>query len=108
MLELRLRLALQFRNDALCQNFAQFDAPLVERVDLPDRALSEDGMFVKRDQFAQRFWRQPFGKIVFDGRFPSNTRCGTSQSGVPSAFTCSRVLPNASASACAQRWRQMS
>jgi hypothetical protein len=26
-------------------------------------------------------------KRVFDGRFPSNSRCGTSQSGVPSALT---------------------
>ena len=26
-------------------------------------------------------------RIVFDGRLPSKTRCGTSQSGVPSAFT---------------------
>src|ERR1700709_1434161 len=31
-------------------------------------------------------------RIVFDGRFPSNTRCGTSQSAVPSAFTCSAVF----------------
>ena len=29
---------------------------------------------------------------MFDGRLPSNTRCGTSQSGVPSAFTCSARL----------------
>ena len=40
--------------------------------------------------------------IVVEGRLPSNTRCGTSQSGVPSAFTCSGVLPKASASAWAQ------
>src|SRR5262249_26546147 len=39
--------------------------------------------------------------MVFDGRLPSNTRCGTSQSGVPSALTCSRVFPKASASVCA-------
>src|SRR5215813_3571916 len=37
-------------------------------------------------------------RIVFDGRLPSKTRCGISQSAVPSAFTCSAVLPNASAS----------
>ena len=41
-------------------------------------------------------------RIVFDGRLPSNTRCGTSQSGVPSCFTSSAVLPNASASAWAK------
>src|ERR1019366_2157164 len=40
--------------------------------------------------------------MMFDGRLPSNTRCGTSQSGVPSAFTSSAVLPNASASVCAK------
>ena len=40
--------------------------------------------------------------IVLEGRLPSKTRCGTSQSGVPSAFTCSGVLPKASASAWAQ------
>ena len=39
---------------------------------------------------------------MFDGRLPSNTRCGTSHSGVPSAFTCSAVLPKARASACAK------
>ncbi len=26
--------------------------------------------------------------MVFEGRLPSKTRCGTSQSGVPSALTC--------------------
>jgi len=35
--------------------------------------------------------------MVFDGRLPSKTRCGGSQSGVPSAFTCSSVFPKASA-----------
>src|SRR5262249_35589271 len=37
--------------------------------------------------------------MVFEGRLPSKTRWGTSQSGVPSALTCSAVLPKASASA---------
>src|SRR5262245_62429167 len=39
--------------------------------------------------------------MVLDGRLPSNIRCGTSQSGVPSDLTCSRVFPKASASVCA-------
>ena len=38
-------------------------------------------------------------RIVLDGRLPSKTRWGTSQSGVPSALTSSAVLPKASASA---------
>src|SRR5215470_9301354 len=36
--------------------------------------------------------------MVLEGRFPSKTRWGTSQSCVPSAFTCSGVFPKASAS----------
>ncbi len=40
-------------------------------------------------------------RIVFDGRFPSITRCGTTASAVPSALTSSAVFPNASASPCA-------
>jgi len=55
-------LALQFRNDALGQNLAQFHAPLVERVDVPYCALGEYAMFVKGDKFAQCFRRQPLGK----------------------------------------------
>src|SRR5262249_51385914 len=31
--------ALEFRNDALRENLAEFDAPLVERIDVPDDAL---------------------------------------------------------------------
>ena len=34
-------LAFQFRNDPLRQHFAQLHAPLVEGIDLPDRALRE-------------------------------------------------------------------
>ena len=37
-------------------------------------------------------------RIVLEGRLPWKTRWGTSQSGVPSALTCSGVLPKASAS----------
>src|SRR5271170_3602434 len=46
--KLRFFLALKFGDDALRQDFSQFDAPLVERVDVPDRALSKGGMLVKR------------------------------------------------------------
>src|SRR6059036_1962352 len=40
-------------------------------------------------------------RIVFEGRLPGNIRWGTRLSGVPSALTCSRVLPKANASVCA-------
>ncbi len=36
-------------------------------------------------------------RMTFDGRLPSNTRCATSAPFVPSAWTSSAVLPNASA-----------
>jgi hypothetical protein len=52
VVEIGLRFALQFGNDPLCQHFAQFDTPLVERVDLPDRAWGEDRVLVKGDEFA--------------------------------------------------------
>ena len=35
-------LALEFRNDALSQDLAEFYAPLVKRIDLPDGTLSEN------------------------------------------------------------------
>ena len=94
--------ALQLGDDPLGQHLAQLHAPLVERIDVPDRALGEDAVLVERDQLAERCRRQPSSRMVFDGRLPSNTRCGTSQSGVPSALTCSAVLPKASASAWAK------
>ena len=46
----RLQLAL----DLLRQDLAQLNAPLVERVDVPDRALGERDMLVVRDQRTQR------------------------------------------------------
>jgi hypothetical protein len=42
MVESGLRLALEFRDDALSQYFAQLHAPLVEGVDVPDDALGEN------------------------------------------------------------------
>ena len=55
VLELRFGLALQFRNDALRQHLAELDAPLVERINVPDDALGEDAVLVEGDEFAQAF-----------------------------------------------------
>ena len=44
-----------FRNDALRQNLAEFDAPLVERINVPNGALREDAVLVKGHQLAERF-----------------------------------------------------
>ena len=40
------------------QHLAELDAPLVERVDAPDRALREDAVLVERDELAERRGRQ--------------------------------------------------
>ena len=55
MVETRLCLALEFRDNALSQHFAQLDAPLVEGIDVPDRALSEDVVLVEGDELAEDF-----------------------------------------------------
>ena len=54
--------ALQFGYDALSQHLAEFNSPLVERVELPDRALCEDNVFIQSDQFAENFGGEPVGK----------------------------------------------
>src|SRR5207302_10155579 len=40
---------LQLRDDAIGQHFSEFDPPLVERVNIPDRTLNEDLVLVERD-----------------------------------------------------------
>src|SRR5580658_9903584 len=62
MTKQRLRLVLEFWNDALGQHFAELHAPLVERVDLPNRTLSEHRMFVKSDELAESLRRQLVGE----------------------------------------------
>src|SRR5262249_56151769 len=56
--KLGFRRALELGNDALRELLAEFDAPLIEGIDLPDRALSEDAVLVERHQLTQRGWRQ--------------------------------------------------
>ncbi len=60
MAERRFRLALEFRDHVLGQDFAEFHTPLIERIDLPDRALCENDVLVERYQFAEVFRSQPF------------------------------------------------
>src|SRR2546430_4836864 len=54
MRELRFLCTLKFRNDAVGQYLSQLDAPLVERIDMPDRTLNEDLVLIECDQLAQR------------------------------------------------------
>src|SRR5262245_64168414 len=57
-----LRLALQLRDDALSQHLAQLDPPLIEGVDVPDRALGEHAVLVERDELSERVRREPLGQ----------------------------------------------
>src|SRR5882724_11827081 len=61
MVETRLCFALEFRDNALGQHFAQLDAPLVEGVDIPNRSLSEDVVLVEGDELAEDFRREALG-----------------------------------------------
>ena len=47
------RMALQFGNDLLSQLLAQFDTPLVERVNVPDYALCKHVVLVEGDEFSK-------------------------------------------------------
>ena len=62
MAESRFLLALEFRDNPLGQLLAQLDAPLVERVDVPDRALGKDAVLVEGDEFAEGFRSEPLGE----------------------------------------------
>ncbi len=62
MLKFGLTGAFEFGNDAVGQHFAELDAPLVERIDIPDGALDEDLVFVERDELAQALRCQPLSK----------------------------------------------
>src|SRR5215218_1124153 len=52
--ERRLLRGRELRDDPLGQRLAQLDAPLIERVDPPDRSLGEDAVLIERDQLAER------------------------------------------------------
>ena len=62
MIDCGLYRALQFRDNALRQNLAQLNAPLVERIEIPYDALGENVMLVERDQLPQSRGCQPFSE----------------------------------------------
>ena len=76
MIECGLCLALQFRDNSLSQHLPQLDAPLVERVKIPDHALREDRVFVEGDKFPERFRCELISENDVRGRLPSKTRWG--------------------------------
>src|ERR1700674_472895 len=55
----RLGRAFEFGNGPLRQHLAELDAPLIERIDVPDDALHEDAVLVEGDDCAKGLRRQP-------------------------------------------------
>src|SRR5260370_9393322 len=62
MCEPRFVFVLNLGDDALRKRVAQLTPPLVERIDVPDHALGENGMFVQSHQLAEGFRRQLFSE----------------------------------------------
>ncbi len=62
MFQLVSFMAFELGNDSLCQDLPQFDAPLIEGVDSPNRSLREHGVLVQRDEFSERVRRKPLGQ----------------------------------------------
>jgi hypothetical protein len=52
----------EFGDYALGEDFAEFDAPLVEGVDVPEDALGEDAHFVEGDEAAEDGGGEFFGE----------------------------------------------
>src|SRR5437879_8968651 len=57
-----LGLALKVRNDTSGQYLAEFDAPLIKRINVPDSALRENGVLIKSNEFAQSFRGEPLSQ----------------------------------------------
>src|SRR5262245_29971325 len=99
MCELTCVFRVELGHDAQREHLAELDAPLIEAVDVPDRALREHAVFIQGDEGSKRVRSRALGENHIGRAFPSKTRNGACQSGTPSAATSSGVLPKASASA---------
>src|SRR6185369_7725754 len=62
MLERGLCLAFELRDNTLGQDFSELDAPLIERVDVPDDTLGEDAVLVECDKLAECLGCKPIGE----------------------------------------------
>ena len=60
--EVGLPCGFEFGDDALGEDFAEFDAPLVEGVDVPEDTLGEDAHFVEGDEAAEDGGGEFFGE----------------------------------------------
>src|SRR5581483_3049904 len=60
--KVRVGRVFKLRKDTLREDFAEFDSPLIERVDVPDGSLGEDTVLVQSHQSAERCRREPLGQ----------------------------------------------
>ena len=81
--EHRFRLRFEFGHNALRQHFTQFDAPLVEAIDVPNSTLRKTQCSYSAISFPSVSGVSRCTRSVFEGRLPSNTRWGTSGRGYP-------------------------
>ena len=62
MFEIGSARAFEFGNNFLGKHFAQLDAPLIERINVPNRPLRENAVLVQRNERAQHFGREFIGE----------------------------------------------
>src|SRR5437763_1800279 len=62
MLEVRIVFPFQFRNDPLGEHLTELNSPLIERINVPNRTLGENRVFVKSNEPAERSGGEPLGK----------------------------------------------
>src|ERR671930_2515636 len=103
-----LRLALEFRDHLLSQHLAEFDAPLVKRVNTPENALGEDAVLVKSDKLAERCRREPLGEDGVCGA--RRATCKTARFSVmviflPPNMASMRARRPDSCASCRRSWR---
>ena len=64
---------LQLLLDAACEHFAEFDAPLIERIDLPDCPLRKNTLLIKSDKGAEGVGCEALGKYRIGGTITLKT-----------------------------------
>jgi hypothetical protein len=72
--QFRVIAALQLGNDSPRQYLADFDSPLVERIDILCRSLGEHVVFVQSDELPSVLGVSFSPRITFAGLLPSHTR----------------------------------
>src|SRR5690348_17326429 len=76
--------SLKLGNYPLRQYLAQLYSPLIERIDVPDRALGENGVFIESNQLAQRRRGQLLHQNSVGG--PVSLKCAMGNQPIGGAF----------------------